>query len=147
MAKSTNTQNRLSWDEYGMLLAYAAALRSEDPYKKVGAAALRNDYSVAGTGYNGVPKGVDISWEDREERRKYVCHAELNCLRYTKPSEVHTIYTTLSPCSDCIKTIGAFGIKRIFFSEIYDRDKSCFEIADVFGIAIQHFPFNPQIIF
>jgi dCMP deaminase len=146
MVNSTYTHERLSWDQYGMLLAHAAALRSEDPYIQVGAAALRSDHSVAGTGYNGVPSGINISWEDRDQRRKYVCHAEINCLRYAKPSEVETIYTTLSPCADCIKTIGAFGIKRVLFSEIYDKDNSCFDIGKVFGISIEHFQFNPQIL-
>ena len=36
-----------------MTLAHAAALRSEDPYRKVGAAALDADNRVIGTAYNG----------------------------------------------------------------------------------------------
>ena len=40
-----------------MTLAHAAALRSEDPYRKVGAAALDADNRVIGTAYNGLYPG------------------------------------------------------------------------------------------
>ena len=45
-------KKRPSWDEYGMLLAYAAAERSPDPHVAVGAAAFRSDRSTLSTGYN-----------------------------------------------------------------------------------------------
>ena len=40
---------RLQIPEYAMALAHVAALRSEDPYRKVGAAALDFDNRVIGT--------------------------------------------------------------------------------------------------
>jgi dCMP deaminase len=136
------TFTRPNWDQYGMSMAYAASLRSQDPFVKVGAAAFREDHSIAATGYNGAPPNVEISWNDRDERRKYVCHAELNCLRYIKPGEAKTLYVTLSPCSECIKTIGAFGINRIVYSKIYDRDTLTFDIARVYGISMEQLTFN-----
>lgn len=139
-----NTHRRPTWDEYGMMQAWIASLRSPDPYRRVGAAALRADNSLAATGYNGAPAGVEIDWADRDLRRKFVIHAEVNCLRYCKPSEVATIYTTLSPCQDCIKTIGAFGIKRICYSELYDRDQSCFDIAGAYGMTLDFVKFQPE---
>lgn len=142
---SPTTHNRPTWDQYGMMLAYTASLRSPDPYKQVGAAALRWDNSTAGTGYNGPPPGVEIDWSDRDLRRKYVVHAEVNCLRYCRPAEVATIYTTLSPCQDCIKTIGAFGIKRICYSSIYERDDACFDIAKVYGVELDFVPLYPDL--
>ena len=54
-----------------MTLAHAAALRSEDPYRKVGAAALDADNRVIGTAYNGLYPGFkaqDTFWASREER-------------------------------------------------------------------------------
>jgi dCMP deaminase len=127
-----------------MAMAYSASLRSQDPFVKVGAAAFRKDRSIAATGYNGPPPGIEISWENRDERRKYVCHAELNCLRYVKPGEAQTLYVTLSPCSDCIKTIGAFGITRVVYSAIYARDTLTFDIAQVYGISMEQLTFNAQ---
>ena len=138
------TFTRPTWDLYGMSMAHAASLRSQDPFIKVGAAAFREDHSIAATGYNGAPPGVEISWEDREDRRKYVCHAELNCLRYIKPGEAKILYVTLSPCSECIKTIGAFGINRVVYGKTYDRDTLAFDIAKVYGISMEHLNFNAQ---
>jgi dCMP deaminase len=135
---------RPNWDLYGMSMAYSASLRSQDPFVKVGAAAFREDHSTAATGYNGPPPGVEIPWDNREERRKYVCHAELNCLRCLKPGEAKTLYVTLSPCSECIKTIAAFGIKRVVYSKIYERDTLTFDIAQVYGISMEQLTFNAQ---
>jgi len=57
-----------------MKLAFVASERSEDPYLKVGACALRADNSIAGIGYNGAPSGVEIDWSDRDDRRQRVVH-------------------------------------------------------------------------
>ena len=64
------SMKRLDWEEYALELARVAALRSEDPFMKVGACVLRHDNSVAGLGYNGAPPGIEIDWSNRDERRK-----------------------------------------------------------------------------
>ena len=72
---------RLTIPQYVMALAHVAALRSEDPYRKVGAAALDADNRVIGTAYNGLfPKFTAPSgfWDSRDERQKYMLHAEIN---------------------------------------------------------------------
>ena len=54
-----------------MALAHVASLRSEDPYRKVGAAALDFDNRVIGTAYNGLAPGYNPPpgfWDDREAR-------------------------------------------------------------------------------
>jgi dCMP deaminase len=88
---------RPSWEEYALLLANTASLRSEDPYIKCGACVLRHDNSVAGLGYNGSPPGYNIDWTDRDARRPFVSHAERSALRYCKPGEAKLIAITLSP--------------------------------------------------
>jgi len=122
-------RERPNWDVYGMSLAYAARLRSPDPHYQVGACALRQDRSVAATGYNGAPAGVEIDWTDRIKRRGKVIHAEKNCLRYTKRGEVHYLYCTLSPCAKCFEMIRLHGVKEIIFSEIYEMDMTALAIA------------------
>ena len=42
--------SRLSWEQYALMIAKVASARSEDPYQKVGACVLRNDFSVASVG-------------------------------------------------------------------------------------------------
>lgn len=129
---------RPSWEEYALILAAAASVRSEDPFVKVGACALRYDKSVAALGYNGAPKGVEINWDNREERLKRVVHAEVNCLSYCKPGEVELLATTLLPCSSCLTIIAAYGIKKVIFSSIYKRDDSSISLSKEFGIVLTH---------
>jgi dCMP deaminase len=129
-------RKRPDWDQYGLLLAYAAAQRSPDPYLQVGAVAFKADHSTAGSGYNGAPSGIEIDWSDREKRRPFVDHAEYNCLKYTKKGEPHYLYVTLSPCSSCLKLASSYGVKEIIYDKIYDRDQEALSSASKFGIKI-----------
>lgn len=122
-----------------MKLAEVAASKSKDPWQKVGAVILRGDNSVASIGYNGFPAGVTEGWEDRDKRRLLVIHAEQNALRYTKPGEGKTLYSTLLPCNDCLKSIAAYGIKRVLYKEIYRQDPSSLLIAENLGIELMHY--------
>jgi dCMP deaminase len=127
---------RPTWEQYALMLAQTASLRSQDPYVKVGACALRRDKSVAALGYNGSPRGIEIDWSNREERRKRVVHAEINCLANCKPNEVEILAVTLLPCSSCMTTIAAHGIKKIIYTEIYQRDDFALQLAKEFGISL-----------
>lgn len=128
---------RPTWEQYAFALAKTAAMRSEDPYVKVGACALRHDHSVAGCGYNGTIRGVQIDWLDREGRRDKVIHAEQNCLNYCKPGEVEMIAVNIPPCPRCLVTIASYGIKKIVHGpkEGWENtDPRTFELAKEFGI-------------
>ena len=130
---------RISWEQYAVELAKVASQRSEDPFEKVGACVLRHDNSVAGVGYNGAPKGVNIDWSNRDERRRRVIHAEVNALRYATPGECYLLACNLLPCSDCLKMAAAFGIKKIIFERFYDKDDSALELSKEFGIDLHHY--------
>ena len=135
-------QQRLTWEQYALLIAKAASYRSEDPYIQVGACALRHDNSLAGTGYNNPPTGISVSWEDREDRRKYIVHAESNCLGYCKPGEIRLLACTLLPCASCMALIGRYQINTVIFGDIYQRDQSAYDIANKFKINLIHLPFS-----
>ena len=126
----------MNWNEYALELASVAAKKSKDPWRQVGACLLRHDNTVAGIGFNGFPAGMDEDWSDREKRRLYVVHAEQNALRYVKPGECRLIATTLLPCNDCLKVIASYGIKRVVYRDIYQRDQSTMDIAERFGIEL-----------
>jgi len=113
---------RLTWPEYALELAFAAAKRSEDPFIKVGAAVLREDMSVASVGYNGAPSNVQIDWLDRDARRPYVIHAEANALRYAtiKDTRNGLLAVTHFPCANCLTIIAAHGFNQIVFSDYID---------------------------
>ena len=110
---------RLNWQEYGIELAKTAASRSEDPFVQVGCCIFRPDNSVASLGYNGAPPGINIDWSDRDERRKRVIHAETNALKHIKPNEADRMFVTLMPCGDCIKNAASYGIKQVFYIDIF----------------------------
>lgn len=130
--------SRLSWEEYALELARTAARRSEDPYVTVGACVLREDRTVAALGYNGAPAGVVMDWSDRDARRLWVIHAEVNALRLVRPGEGSLIATTLAPCVECLKMIAAQRIRRVVFgstTERYDTNNIEF-IAKAFNIEL-----------
>jgi dCMP deaminase len=117
---------RLTWDQYALNIAHAAASRSEDPFHQVGVALLRHDHTVAAVGYNGAPSGVDIDWSDRDSRRASVIHAEANALRYVRPGEVMTLASTMMPCANCVLLMSSYGIHRVVYSgeldpQVYDK--------------------------
>jgi len=128
--------NRISIERYALKLAKVAALRSEDPFVKVGCCTIRKDKSIGSLGYNGAPSGIEINWENRKKRRKRVLHAEVNALRYIKPGECILIATTLLPCSSCVQMIAAYGIKKIVYSEIYELDKTALQLCKEWGITL-----------
>jgi dCMP deaminase len=126
----------MSWEEYAIRLAEAASLKSKDPYIKVGCCLLRHDNSTAALGFNGFPSKMEENWNCREERRKYVIHAEQNALRYVKPGECYLAASTLLPCNDCLKALASYGIKKIIYREDYKNDLSTKELANQFGIEL-----------
>ena len=126
----------MNWEEYALELASVAAKKSKDPWRKVGACLLRHDNTVAGIGFNGFPAHIEEDWSDRDRRRLLVVHAEQNALRYVKPDECRLIATTLLPCNNCLKSIASYGIKKVVFRDLYERDETSLEIAKNFGIEL-----------
>lgn len=110
---------RPSIEEYALTLAIAAASRSEDPKRKVGACVIGHFGEVIALGYNGPPSGIDLTkseWEDREFVRLVTVHAEANALRYVRPGEAAMLASTYQPCADCLKLARAQGIFDVIFA-------------------------------
>ena len=130
---------RLSIPEYAMALAEVASLRSEDPFRKVGAAALDWDNRVIATAYNGLAPGFDAPsgfWDDRDKRQKFMLHAEVNLCSLFKRGEAKLVATTTMPCTACMQTLCAYGIKEIYYREAYQDSDAC-EIANIYGITLE----------
>ena len=136
---------RLRIPEYAMALAQVASLRSEDPYRKVGAAALDADNRVIGTAYNGLAPGFEAPagfWDDREARQKFMLHAEINLCSLFRRGEAKLVATTTMPCTSCMQTLCAYGIKEIYFSEIYHQSDAP-EIANLYGVRLEQVTSRP----
>lgn len=136
---------RMTPGEYALRLAETAALRSEDPKRRVGAALLRTDNTVAALGYNGPPSGVDLAPAAWEQARKndLVIHAEVNALRYVGPGEATLLASTYLPCVDCLKTAAAQGIRTVVYRERPadpEDEVRAYEVAVHFGMTLRRMP-------
>lgn len=117
--------DRPSWDEYFLMIAFTVSLRSDDPNIKHGAVLVDHKKHIIGTGYNGTIKGADLSkipMHDRDAKRPYMQHAELNCcLNTTKSSsdidDKCIIYVTGEPCNNCLQLLINFGIRNIVIAD------------------------------
>lgn len=141
------SSTRLSIPKYAMALAHVASLRSEDPYRKVGAAALDHDNRVIGTAYNGLAPGFDPSpefWNDRAARQKFMLHAEVNLCSLFRRGEARIVATTTMPCTACMQTLCAYGIKEIYYRDIY-HESDAPEIAALYGVKLEQITDFPVI--
>ena len=123
--------------QYALNIAHTASQRSEDPYIKVGACALNEENMVLGVGYNGLASGKSVNesfWGDRNYRRQFMIHAEVNCLSLFKKGEAKLLACTLMPCASCATMIAAYGVEKVIYKEIYKRDKSALEIFNFYDI-------------
>lgn len=139
---------RLTIPEYAMALAHVASLRSEDPYRKVGAVAFDFDNRVIGTAYNGLAPGFNADkefWLDRDTRRKYMLHAEVNlCSLFTR-GNVKLIATTTKPCTSCAQMLCAYGVKEIYYRDDYPTSEAD-AICELYGVKLIQITDYPTIL-
>jgi len=136
---------RVNIPEYAMSLAHVASLRSEDPFRKVGAAALDKDNRVIGTSYNGLAPGFNAPegfWNDRDKRQKYMLHAEVNLCSLFRRGEAKIVATTTMPCTACMQTLAAYDIKEVYFRDVY-HESDAPEIAETYGIKLEQIKTYP----
>jgi len=128
--------DRISFIEYGMMLAQTASLRSEDKFRKVGSCAMDKNNRVIAIAYNGFPSGYNPSkdiWNDRELRQKYIIHSEQNLCSLFKRGDAEIVFCTTLPCTSCFQLLLAHGVKKIYFHEDYPASHAP-ELAKKFGI-------------
>lgn len=134
----------MKWQEYFISIAKSVANKSKDPTTKVGAIIVDKSNRIVSTGFNGMivgfPETTEI-WHNREEKLKYVCHAEFNAVLYAKQDLADcAVYVTLAPCLDCTKMLAAAGIKTIYYIKARDfgsNQKAINEIIEHCGITKQ----------
>ena len=147
---NNSSSTRLPIPQYVMTLAHAAALRSEDPYRKVGAAALDADNRVIGTAYNGLYPDSRLRTPSGPagERQKYMLHAEINLCSLFRRGEAKVVACTTMPCTSCMQALCAHGVKTIYYCEPYDKSEAP-AIASLYGVELiqvtdyplsRHFP-------
>jgi dCMP deaminase len=135
--------NRISFEDMAMNLAVVVSRRSEDPHQKVGVCILDKNGRVLSLGYNGIrPKDQRDNdfWNNRENRRKYIIHAETNALscitRYDNP---YILASTLLPCSCCAINIASYGIEKVLYLEDYKNDQSAYDVLRFHNIELKKY--------
>ena len=143
---------RPDWDEYFMLQAVLAKLRSNCIARKVGAVIAKNHRQLA-TGYNGTPPGIKNCYEGGCERcrdrvnglvasgealERCMCtHAEANAIIHCAILGIGavsgaTLYSTATPCLDCSKMAITIGIERfVCISEYPEKAQDLIDSAKI----------------
>ncbi len=114
------------WDDYFMWIAEVVARKSKDQNAQVGAVIV-SDGVIVSTGYNGLARGVYDSTQildDKDEKLKWICHAEFNAIMNAAQSGISlkgcTIYVNKFPCLACCNAIVQAGIvKLVTYDEWY----------------------------
>ena len=116
----THPDELSKWDRRFIELANSVAGWSKGPRKRIGAAIVRPDRSIASLGYNGPPRGFDdeaFLRMTREEQHAVVIHAEANAIAQAHDDEAlsgYTLYVSpLFPCAVCARRIVDAGISRV----------------------------------
>jgi len=136
---------RLSKEEYALALALIASMRSEDPKRKVGAAALTKDNRVIATAYNGLAAGMyqpQEWWNVDENRRTHVIHAEANLCSLFRRGEAYIVACTTIPCTPCALNLVAHGVHTVVYGEPYPRDTVGMEILSQNDVRLVRVPIS-----
>lgn len=135
-----NYENRLSWDQYFINLAFLVSKRSACERLHVGCVLVK-DSRVISAGYNGfLPKASHKSVV-RNNHEQMTNHAEMNAICDCSRRGVNTngsiAYITHFPCIICFKILASAGIKQIKYHDDYKNDELVKELAMEVGISIQ----------
>jgi dCMP deaminase len=139
---------RPSWDDYFINIAFTVAERSTCDRAHVGAVIVR-DRRILTTGYNGAPAGLPHCDEVGHLLVDGHCvrtlHAEQNAIIQAALHGVNiagsTIYVTHQPCLTCAKMIINAGIRRVVYAGNYP-DENSRQFFQEAAIALEHLPRN-----
>lgn len=113
---------RPSWDDYFMELAFAVSKRATCPRASVGAVVVK-DNRILGCGYNGSPSGEEHCSEVGCYVVSHHCvrtiHGETNAiLDALQRGSIRgaTVYCTHRPCLRCLQLMKQVGIVRCYYS-------------------------------
>lgn len=129
------TGPRASWDEWGLGLASAVAVRADCTRRRVGAILLDSGHRIVAEGYNGAPAGQPgcltdgacprgrLTYSSLVEGSSYdtgpgtciALHAEQNALLRASWDEMigSTLYVTDKPCDGCLRMISGTPVARV----------------------------------
>ncbi len=128
--------SRPSWDEYFIFMASVVSRRASCHNVRAGSVFVDpKNNRILGTGYNGAPPEIPscletgcrksnkgLNYESSLNSGECIgIHGEVNAEGHLSSltQRGSTLYTTISPCYHCSKTLASFGIKRVVFKKEY----------------------------
>ncbi|MFP4544106.1 MAG: deoxycytidylate deaminase [Candidatus Kapaibacterium sp.] len=129
---------RPDWDQLYITMCYLVGMRSKDPATHVGSVIVDADNVLVSTGYNSLPRGIDVDRDksrlSREAGEKYhwIEHAERNAIynaaRRGTSLRSCKLYVPWTPCTDCARAIIQTGISEVIIhqngQDFYDENTS-----------------------
>ncbi len=126
---------RPDWDQLYITMCYLVGMRSRDSHTHVGSVIVDSDNVLVSTGYNSLPRGIEIDNEEkrlsRENGEKYYWleHAERNAIynaaRRGTVLKGCKLYVPWTPCADCARGIIQCGISEVIIhkngQDFYDE--------------------------
>lgn len=121
-----NKFNEEKWDKRFLGMAQFVSTWSKDPSTRVGAVITDGNKKIVSLGYNGLPQWVEDDENillNREEKYKYIIHAEVNAiLQANRDVFAGTIYTyPFLTCPQCASMIVQAGIMRVVSYKCVDE--------------------------
>ena len=117
------------WDKRFLRVAKEVSSWSKDPSSKIGAVICSNR-RILSTGYNGFPSSISDNsdrYTNREEKYRYVVHAEMNAIYNATKNGISlqdsTVYVWGLPvCIECAKGIISVGVNNVICA--FDPEKT-----------------------
>lgn len=110
----------LKWPRRFLALAQHISKWSKDPSTQVGCVVVGPDREIVSTGFNGLPRGIEDTFErlnNRELKYPLICHAEENAILHAARIGVSlkgcTVYCTWPPCTRCARSLVQAGVSQV----------------------------------
>jgi len=127
------TFSRPGKDEYFLLIADMAALRSTCIRRRAGCVLVDSKNHIVATGYNGGPSGFPhcldkpcegaFSESGTDLDRCLAIHCEINAFLQLRSDDDLIMYITVTPCmSICARVVCNSNVKRIVAREWYPQE-------------------------
>lgn len=119
-------KQRPDWNTYFKEIVKLCASRSPCERLQVGCLIVK-DNRIISQGYNGFLSGCPHVSVVRDNHETMTIHAEVNalcdCAKRGVQCDGATAYITHYPCINCIKSLLASGIKKIYYINDYKNDE------------------------
>jgi len=131
---------RPSWKEYFKNLVTLTATRSPCERLKVGCLFVKENRIIA-QGYNGFLPGCPHESVMRNGHEQATIHAEQNtisdCAKRGVSCQGCDVYITHYPCINCMKSLCASEVRKIFYIDDYRNDELVSHFSTISRIGIE----------